>query len=51
MTKDDKRKVPFSLRMKKDLSDRIEKEADELGISKSAYINMVLHKSMKQKQT
>lgn len=51
MTRDDKKKVPFTLRMKKDLSDRIEKEADDLGISKAAYINMILHKSMKQKQT
>lgn len=49
MTKADKKKVPFTLRMKKDLSDRLQNEADSLGISKSAYINMILHKAIKQK--
>lgn len=46
MTKADK-KVPFTLRMKRELSERLEMEADNLGISKSAYINMILHKAMK----
>ncbi|MEK5175111.1 ribbon-helix-helix domain-containing protein [Heyndrickxia sp. FSL W8-0496] len=49
MTRSDKKKVPFTLRMKKELSDRLEQEAEELGISKSAYINMILHKAIKQK--
>ncbi len=48
MTMADK-KIPFTLRMKKELSDKLEKEADSLGISKSAYINMILHKAIKQK--
>lgn len=48
MTKADK-KVPFTLRMKKELSDKLGRDADELGISKSAYINMILHKVIKQK--
>ncbi|MED3574526.1 hypothetical protein [Cytobacillus praedii] len=43
------KKIPFTLRMKKELSDKLEKEADSLGISKSAYINMILHKAIKQK--
>ncbi|UTI41087.1 hypothetical protein [Niallia sp. RD1] len=49
MTTDDKVKVPFTLRMKKDLSDRIQYEANQLGISKAAYINMVLHQSFRTK--
>jgi predicted HicB family RNase H-like nuclease len=52
MTNDDKKiakKVPFTLRLKKELSDQIEQEAEDLGISKTAYISMILHKAMKQK--
>ena len=48
MTRSDIEKVPFTLRMKKELSEKLEKEAEDLGISKSAYINMILHKAIKK---
>lgn len=50
MTKDDKLdgKKSFTLRLSKELSERIGKEAEELGLSKSSYIKMVLHKTLRQ---
>ena len=46
MTKADNRiqnkKVPFTMRMDKRLSDRLDKQAQKLGISKSAYITLIL---------
>lgn len=47
MTNADK-KVPFTLRMKKELSEKIQKEAKSRGISKNAYINQILHKVAKE---
>ncbi|WP_408631594.1 toxin-antitoxin system HicB family antitoxin [Metabacillus kandeliae] len=46
MTKDDK-KISYSLRMSCELHDKITAEATKLGISKSAYITMILHKTVK----
>lgn len=49
MTKDDNKnkKVSYTLRLNDELNKRVAKEASELGISKQAYITMVLHKAVK----
>ena len=46
----DKKKIPFTFRINKALNDRIEKQANELGVSKNAFITMTLDKSMKQEK-
>lgn len=50
MTNDAKRKN-FTFRMKTELNDKVSEESTKLGISKTAYITMVLHRSMNQSQT
>jgi len=45
-TKGTKEKRGFTLRLKDDVHDRIEREASSLGISKNAYISMVIHKKL-----
>lgn len=47
MTNDAKKN--FTFRMKRELSDKIGEEAKKLGITKTAYITMVLHKAMEKK--
>jgi len=49
MTKDDQKnnKVSYTLRLNSEINERIAKEASELGLSKQAYITMVLHKAIK----
>lgn len=48
-TKDTKEKRNFTLRLNEDIHDRLEKDAAELGISKNAYISMIIHKAVKKK--
>jgi len=49
MTKDAKNpRKNFTFRMKNELSDKVKEEANNLGISQTAYITMVLHKAIKQ---
>ena len=43
-------KVRFTFRMRKDLNDRLESEAKALGVTRSAYITMILQKSTKLKK-
>jgi|SRR5699024_8385403 len=45
-TKDDKKKRNFTLRIKDEMHDRIESEASKLGISKNAFVSMVIHKTL-----
>ncbi|WP_223664013.1 toxin-antitoxin system HicB family antitoxin [Pseudobacillus badius] len=49
MTKDDQdNRINFSLRISDELSKKIEKKARDMGLSKNAYINMVLHGEVKK---
>ena len=48
MTNDAKRKN-FTFRMKKELSEKVKEEADNLGVSQTAYITKILCEAMKQK--
>lgn len=45
MTNDDK--VPFTLRIKKPIDDRLTQASDELGISKTAFIMIALNEKLK----
>jgi predicted DNA binding CopG/RHH family protein len=49
MTNDAKKN--FTLRIKNELSEKVEKEASNLGISQTAYITMVLHKALREEKT
>lgn len=50
MTNDaNKTRKNFTLRIKDDLSEKIAKEADSLGLTKTAFITMIIHKAMNQK--
>ena len=44
-----KEKRGFTLRLGDDVHQRIERESSKLGISKNAYISMVIHKSFNKK--
>lgn len=46
MTNNDKRKS-FTLRLNSELSQKVEKEADSLGLTQNAYITMILHKAIR----
>ncbi|MBN8200504.1 toxin-antitoxin system HicB family antitoxin [Bacillus sp. NTK034] len=46
MTNNDKRKS-FTLRLNAELSQKVEKEADSLGLTQNAYITMILHKAIR----
>ena len=42
------RKVRFTISISKELSDKIDNFSESLGISKNAYINMVLNEKIKE---
>lgn len=42
-------KVRFTLRIKKEVIDEVERRANSLGLNKNAYITMVLHKELAKK--
>lgn len=46
MTNNDKRKS-FTLRLNAELSKKVEKEADSLGLTQNSYITMILHKAIR----
>lgn len=50
MTNNDK-SIPFTLRLSKETSDLIEKEAEQMNISKAAVIKMILHKEFNSRKT
>jgi predicted DNA-binding protein len=47
MTNDTKKR--FTLRMKNETNDKLEKSAERLGLTKNAFITMVLHKEFAKK--
>ena len=44
-----KRKRNFTLRLNDEIHEKIEKRAAEIGISKNAYLTMVIHKALNEK--
>ena len=48
MKKADIVKVPFTLRLNPELNEKLIRESSSLGLSKAAYITMVLHKVLRQ---
>ena len=51
MNKKDAKKIKrLTVRIDKNLNDRIEKEAVDLGLTKNGFISMILHKEFKQKE-
>ncbi|WHY80165.1 toxin-antitoxin system HicB family antitoxin [Neobacillus sp. WH10] len=50
MTKDDKKdnRKSFTLRLNAELSKKVEREADSLGLTQNSYITMVLHKVLRK---
>lgn len=49
MTSNNKRKRNFTLRLNDEIHKKIEKRAAEIGISKNAYITMIIHKAVNEK--
>jgi predicted DNA binding CopG/RHH family protein len=51
MTKDDtqnNQRKSFTLRLNAELSKKVEKEADSLGLTQNSYITMILHKALRK---
>lgn len=50
MTKDDTQnnRKSFTLRLNSELSQKVEKEADSLGLTQNSYITMILHKALRK---
>ena len=49
MTSNKKRKRNFTLRLNDEIHEKIEKRAAEIGISKNAYLTMIIHKALNEK--
>ena len=49
MVTNKEKKRNFTLRLSEEIHEKIEKEASELGLSKNAYISMVIHKTVNKK--
>jgi predicted DNA binding CopG/RHH family protein len=47
MTNADKKRKAFTFRLNSELSEKVEKEADSLGLSQNSYITMILHKVLR----
>ncbi|WP_405103125.1 toxin-antitoxin system HicB family antitoxin [Oceanobacillus sp. FSL H7-0719] len=50
MNKNDTNIKRLTVRINKDLNERIENEAINLGLTKNGFISMVLHKEFKKKE-
>jgi predicted DNA binding CopG/RHH family protein len=50
MTKDDthNNRKSFTLRLNAELSQKVEREADSLGLTQNSYITMILHKTLRK---
>lgn len=48
MTKKEQKRN-FTLRLSEDVHKKIEKQASELGLSKNAFISMIIHKTVNNK--
>ncbi len=49
MTSNNKRKRNFTLRLSDEIHEKIEKQAAEIGLSKNAYITMIIYKTVNGK--
>ena len=49
MKESDKEKISFTLRLNKEIYEKIGKQAAEIGISRNAYITMIIHKAVNEK--
>ena len=49
MKDNNKEKKSFTLRLNDEIYKKIEKKADEIGVSKNAYITMIIHKAVNEK--
>ena len=49
MKENDKEKISFTLRLNNEIYKKIEEQAAEIGISRNAYITMIIHKAVNEK--
>lgn len=49
MTSKNKRKRNYTLRLNDEIHKKIEKRAAEIGVSKNAYLTMIIHKALNEK--
>ena len=49
MKSNNKEKTAFLLRLNKEIYEKIGKQAAEIGISRNAYITMIIHKAVNEK--